>query len=434
MYSKVLQRIADVFAFLNLCNFRRPVLVGCALLFGCMVIGCDKTEDPADPVEPSTVVRAADGSATLTIPDSAMPDGVSAADIVIERADNQVDPFDGSARFWTFSPSGLVFKQAVSLELAVDIGENVLFSVDHFANGALESPDVEISQDDTTRRITSLTTTMNHFSTVAVFTHENSTVWQEVVASWTQPAFNAGVNHYTSGAAEFEPPESFAFAITWLDPITNVGWRKEISWSNSSVWDVALIWGATYPPLSPSIKEDDITGVGTLPAGRDFRCFEVAPFEIKVGYLPTFEGQYVLTNLDSGVVTSGPENFFAVGYLTCNANCLDKDPKSEFLAQQEALELWRLEALGVPGISTVNLSDYENIYGFTIVVGPNATIAVSVNTANKAAVTYYPEFSPGFDFTNIAPGTTTVTNRDATYANRVLVVLEGSETLTIAVE
>ena len=57
---------------------------------------------------------------------------------------------------------------------------------------------------------------------------------------------------------------------------------------------------------------------------------------------------------------------------------------------------------------------------------------VTVTTAGGgAAINYYPHYSPGFDFTDTTPGSTIVTNIDTENSNGVLVVIDGSASVTV---
>ncbi len=104
------------------------------------------------------VVTADDGSATLTIPPGALPEGVSPADIRILPADRG----EALAAF-ELLPDGLTFAAPVTLTLSLEEGVEGAVILLISSDGAVELLDTAISEDPETGGL-SLSARLSHFS------------------------------------------------------------------------------------------------------------------------------------------------------------------------------------------------------------------------------------------------------------------------------
>jgi len=115
----------------------------------------------------------------------------------------------------------------------------------------------------------------------------------------------------------------------------------------------------------------------------------------------------------------------------------EREEKDEYLQHVDALG-GRIETLN-PGSSDEIVLESEN-YGWVIVFTASGarvgagTLEVCVNSTGSAAITYFPHFSPGFDFVDTDPGCTEITNPDPTLENDVLVEVTGTGTVTISTQ
>ena len=116
----------------------------------------------------------------------------------------------------------------------------------------------------------------------------------------------------------------------------------------------------------------------------------------------------------------------------CNGGGGGREAKQEFMDQVATLGPDRIGAIIVPDSASVNLADHQGSYGYTIAIEAGATIEVCVTAAGgSASVTYFPEYSPGFDFLDAAPGCTDLTNKDPANENTALTVISGTGSISV---
>lgn len=107
--------------------------------------------------------------------------------------------------------------------------------------------------------------------------------------------------------------------------------------------------------------------------------------------------------------------------------------KEEYLAQVEVLGADRIEDLPVPGTGTIDLTGTSGLYGYRVPILGGQTVRFCVNADGSVSIMYYPHYAPGYTYLDTDPGCTEITNRDATFANDVMLVLEGQATATASV-
>ncbi len=121
----------------------------------------------------------------------------------------------------------------------------------------------------------------------------------------------------------------------------------------------------------------------------------------------------------------------------CGGGDEEREEKPEWLQRVVALGD-RTEEIGTSATDSIDLGGVEGEYGYFVHFDrvPGATVGagtleVCVTSTGSTAVTYFPHFPPGFDFTDTDPGCTEITNVDPTLENDILVDLSGAGTATI---
>ncbi len=408
-----------------------------ALLGG--VVGCSlfEKDDEGDNV---TVVSSADGSATLSLPEGALPEGVSASDITITTSSLTETDTGEVVPVWTFEPDGLVFIVPVELRLRVDVPPGEFFVVRHTSqSGALvedllPSPEGMVVAGDGT--LEEVVVSLGHFSDVSTFNFSGffggGTRVNAATAEWAPEPGDAAVGGQVSAAFRIEVPDSFTNAFR-----TGAG-GIEVVWAFSSTtppWGAFVTWTEPSGTLDPNNVTDPVTGTeGIMAVPRSFTCTKVATYGLKALAVVSLHGTEQWTDRD---VTEPTQDATATAVvdLSSTGECIAADTRStkpEFSAEETDLGTDRIESLSVPGNGEVTLADHAGKYGYYIQLEPGQSITVSV-IGGGVGINYYPEFSPGYNFTDTVPGTTVLKNLDTAKTNGVLVVLDGSGTATISV-
>jgi hypothetical protein len=109
-----------------------------------------------------------------------------------------------------------------------------------------------------------------------------------------------------------------------------------------------------------------------------------------------------------------------------------RTPKKEYSEEVASLGPDRISELDSPGSDSVDLGS-SGRFGFRVQVEPGQKINITTTATGPVSITYLPQFSPGYGFKDVGPGSTDLTNLDGERFNGVLVVLEGSGVATVSV-
>jgi hypothetical protein len=406
-------------------------LLVCGLLAMSMSISACSSDDAAEAT--TTVVTSTDGTATLRIPDSALPAGVSADEISITRDDSRVTDFDGTARVWSFAPDGVVFKTPVRLTLDVETEEGDFFGMRHIADGDIEEPVIEVESIDAAGRVTVVSTEIDHFSSIAFFTLRTSQIVSVLKAEWKPEARDTNEGESLSVAMDLSGPSAFTTSITYIDAL-NRGIKEDIVYAGGA-WESVIQWSASRPPLSPGFISTTANGAGTHTHEHSVTCDDDGPFTIdaRIGGAITYS--YTLTFLDTGLVRTNQTGQISTEiWASTSKECVPaRETKPEYAAQLAELGSERTDEVRAPGSASVSLGDFGGKFGYYVWFDAAQTLDIGVTTTGSSSVLLFPQFSPGYDFVNAGGGTTHVTNLDSKRGNGVLTVIEGTGTATITV-
>jgi len=397
---------------------RRP-FIGPSLAVAFVLAGCSS---PAPDQPQSRVVAADDGSATLTIPAGALPDGVTLDDITITRDDSGASASHGEVARWVLEPAGLQLSKPVTLELLGNIAPGKLISVLHHGETTLEapSPDFDANEDGS---IPSLRVSVDHFSTILRYLED----YPATLAWEAAPAAIFEVSDTTQPRLQVTRPLPLDYQI--IDSGTSILVSLDPEWSASVTWLIS-------ENLTRAGRTDAVSGSGdTRGAYEDVQCAEPNDAgEIGAIVSPKYDAE-MTTTLSNGTQEAMPIQVDGPRQRIQNANkCLAKrEEKPEYAAVVVDLSSARIRALEVPSTDSVDLGT-SGKYGFLVALDPGQTLSVKVTDQGfGSAVTYYPKYPPGFDFTDPAAGVTTVFNKDLELPNFVLVVIEGQGVVSIEV-
>jgi len=197
-------------------------------------------------------------------------------------------------------------------------------------------------------------------------------------------------------------------------PLAGVPLRR----GDQEMHDILLAGFGVWAPLDRPFLGARVEGsAGTLP-------FSLTPTP---GWVCESPGDATGRLIVSGAATGAAvhlEFLLEIGSPTC----VMREEKPEYLAAVAELGEARVgpEAISVPGTVSRNLAETDGSYGFPIDIPPGATVRVCVSASMPTSILYLPQFSPGFDFVDGAPGCTDITNRDAVNTNTVLLRLDGA--------
>jgi hypothetical protein len=388
------------------------VAVGLSML---LLAACSSDPDRAPNEigpEGGTAVSA-DGKLTLTFPPGSVSD---VQQITIEPLDVATElpaEFAGLTIdvAYELGPDGMVFDVPITAEFLTDspaIDENgelianyslLLTESDDGGVDALDNMVTELSYADNT---VVEKAEMSHFSTFVIKTRPFGGIKfvskLDVVTAWPvgEPPFTAKVKSETRSFLTGETRDWPGF---------------DSNYNDSSKSPLRLVAPAEYLV--------DFTGFEWF---ADYDCTEVGTGQYDVTIDHITELNYAF-----GEELTFPYPVNRKVRFEVPIQCLAaRETKAEFGAEETDLGSARTADLETGSSASVNLADHGGKFGYYVTIKPGQTVEGCAMSSGGTSITYYPEFSPGFDFTNTTPGCTNINNPDPTLSNRVLMVIEGS--------
>lgn len=132
-------------------------------------------------------------------------------------------------------------------------------------------------------------------------------------------------------------------------------------------------------------------------------------------------------------VTSGTDRFVTGTRFVQDIECIEREDKPEYTAEVAAIGEGNIEPLSTPGGASYALEDGGGEHAYLVHVPPGRRVRICVSTTGSAGVMYYPRHSPGFEYTDPAPGCSELLNLDPDLPNSALVVITGTGVATVTV-
>lgn len=373
-------------------------------------------------VEQSPSIVSSDGLVELSVPDGALPDGITITDLSIRPVPQDDIPTTGgvaAVAAYELLPNGLQLRSPVTVDLRLTLDDlsTTLFAY-HFSDDGWEPLTVHESESDPEKKTLLVTLSLSHFSYIHIFLGDDYQVSESI-------DFDPLTVTVAASASEVRFGESVDLTATVVAPAGGLFWSRAPNAGNlqDGVFEVTVSeqplslngrfdGGALSPGLQSNLapaRVDDAPAGSALAAGstftvtQQFRC---------IGDGPAVMSYWA----DARVPVNVRQDFLIRGELS-TANWRGEIAAYESDTASIECVMPHIVAVGAPPITTYALSPEVPIATFFAWSGADCGSVTGSTTSTmiwhhgEEGCEHYGESHPGAGITVLVKGTFPVSGK-----------------------